>query len=354
VRSDTPVEDDFASHDLRFSSRAHSADSAFLGVNLVGQTPSFLRLLDTIERIAKYDVTVSIYGETGTGKELVARSLHYLGTRAGGPFVPVNCGTLPETLLENELFGHEPGAFTDACGSQAGLIAQADGGTLFLDEVEALSSKSQVALLRFLQDGEYRPLGGTTSKIADVRIVAASNVAFDVLRQDGNLRDDLFFRLNVVPVCVPPLRERPEDIVRIANHYLEIFKIEYEKPESYLHESTLAWMRGHDWPGNVRELENALRRAILLAESDAVYPPDVQPQATAHAPAGTTTQLINEPFTQAKAKVVQAFEKEYLTRLLTHARGNVTRAARHADKERRALGKLLKKHGLQPSDYLRA
>ena len=177
----------------------------FLSMNLVGNSPEFLDVLARMKRVAGHDIAVSIYGETGTGKELIAKALHYLSPRAGGPFIPVNCGGLPDSLLENELFGHEDGAYTDARGRYAGLISDADGGTLFLDEIEAMSPKAQVALLRFLQDKQYRPLGGKALKTADVRIVAASNVRLEALRRGSVFREDLFFRLNVMPITLPPL-----------------------------------------------------------------------------------------------------------------------------------------------------
>jgi len=234
---------------------------------------------------------VSIYGETGTGKELAARAVHYLGSRSSGPFIPLNCGSLPDTLLENELFGHERGAFTDAKSSQPGLIEQADGGTLFLDEVEDLSAKAQAALLRFLQEGEYRPLGSKTLKRANVRVVAASNVPFLELKKTGRLRNDLFYRLNVLPVFMPPLRERGEDILLMAEHFLIELRVRYDKPGTYLHPSSMRWIVRNDWPGNIREMENALHCGFLMAYGDAIYPHDMFP----HTEAGGAARTIIDP-----------------------------------------------------------
>jgi DNA-binding NtrC family response regulator len=326
----------------------------FLGLNLVGQAPAFLEVLDMVKQIAGYDVAVSIYGETGTGKELVARAIHYLGPRASGPLIPVNCGALPDALVENELFGHERGAFTDARNSQQGLIAQADGGMLFLDEIEELSPKAQVALLRFLDDKRYRPLGCETLKAANVRIITASNIAFKDLREAGTLRDDLFFRLNVLAVSLPPLRERSEDIPLLAEHFLSSFRIRYEKPSKFLHASTERSMMNYGWPGNIRELENGLHRAFLLARDDAIFAHDVMPGMDAIDVPATTDMAADLPFNTAKAQAISTFERAYLENLLQRSEGSVTRAARYAHKERRALGKLLKKHGLQAASFSRS
>lgn len=323
----------------------------FCGLNLIGESPAFLHVLSTVKRIARHNVTVSIYGETGTGKELVARALHYLGPRASGPFIPINCGALPDTLLENELFGHERGAFTDARSSQQGLIAQAEGGTLFLDEVEELSPKAQVALLRFLQDGQYRPLGGKALKTADARIVTASNVAFADLKENGKLRNDLFYRLNIVPLPVPALRHRTDDIPLLAEHFLSAFRVRYEMPAKFLHASTIRWMQEHDWPGNIRELENVLHCAFLLSIGNAILRSDMLHEPdTSNLDTKERSPTIHS-FSTAKAETIDAFEKRYLSELLCRTGGNVTRAAEYAEKERRTLGKLLKKHGLEPSSF---
>jgi DNA-binding NtrC family response regulator len=289
---------------------------------------------------------VLIEGETGTGKELVARALHYLGPRAGGPFVPVNCGALPDHLLENELFGHERGAYTDARTASTGAIGAAAGGTLFLDEIEALSPKAQAALLRFLQDREYRPLGSSRALRSDARVVAASNADLRALSAGPAFRADLFFRLDVLSLRLPPLRERRGDIGLLAEHFVKRFCDEYGKARKALAPGALAMLEGHDWPGNVRELENLIHRSVLLADGPALFPQpaaaDAKPQDTSQ---GST--LPGEPFAVAKARAIEAFERSYLTALLRATGGNVSEAARRADKERRALGKLLKKHAIR-------
>ncbi|NNK14022.1 MAG: sigma-54-dependent Fis family transcriptional regulator [Desulfofustis sp.] len=323
-------------------------------INLIGQSRAILDVLATVKRIADFDVVVSIYGETGTGKELVARSIHYCGKRSAGPFIPVNCGALQDNLFESELFGHEKGAFTDARHEHPGLIEQADTGTLFLDEIEALSPKGQVALLRFLQDKQYRRIGGKLLRSADVRIIVASNVNLDVLRGElGQFREDLFYRLNVLPVCVPPLRERPEDIPLLAKHFLMAFKAGFNMPGKYLGRASMEWLSDRTWPGNVRELENTIQRGVLLASEDEILPEHLQPPATTACaqPDEPLSDLNHMSFSEAKAQAIEKFEQEYLRAILRHSQGNISSAARQAKKERRALGRLIKKHQINPAAF---
>lgn len=325
----------------------------FKRYGLIGASTAFREVLRLITRVARYDAPVLIEGETGTGKELCARAIHYLGTRQGQPFIPVNCGALPDNLVENELFGHEKGAFTDAKQSQVGLVAQAQGGTLFLDEIETLSPKGQVALLRFLEDFEYRPLGGKGLRKADVRLIVAGNTELTLLVERGEFRRDLFYRLNVVTIDIPPLRERKDDIKLLAEAFVSQASVRYRLPLKALDLSSLAWMENHDWPGNVRELENVIHRAYVISDG-----------ACIRLAAGDTVRCalasgdepkndsVERDFNAAKARVIQEFEQAYLRQLLTETSGNVTVAAKRAGKERRALGKLLKKHGLDRSHYL--
>ncbi|MEN8205162.1 MAG: sigma-54 dependent transcriptional regulator [Pseudomonadota bacterium] len=317
----------------------------FTALNLVGRSTAFTKVLDIVKRIAGYDVSVAIYGETGTGKELVARAVHYLSPRADGPFIPVNCGSLPDTLFENEMFGHARGAFTDARIAQAGLIDHADGGTLFLDEIEALSLKSQAALLRFLQDKQYRPLGSKSLKIANVRIVTASNVAASLLREQGLFREDLYYRLNVMPLTLPPLRERVGDVELLAAHFMQSLRNRYAQPEKQLSPAISQWITAHSWPGNVRELENTLHRAFLLSVDDTIEYEHLYFDEPGAGKLPQADTALNElPFNEAKTIAINEFEKNYLRVLIQQVKGNVTRAAERAHKERRSLGKLLKKH----------
>ncbi|GJL65143.1 MAG: sigma-54-dependent Fis family transcriptional regulator [Nitrospirales bacterium] len=326
----------------------------FAKLNLVGRSPAFLRNLAFAQKIGQWDAPVLIHGETGTGKELFARALHYLGSRRAFPFVPVNCGAIPDTLLENELFGHERGAFTDAYDKQPGLVNQAHHGTLFLDEVDTLSSKAQVALLRFLQDQVYSPLGGKQSCRVNVRIIAASNVNLLSLVEKQKFRRDLFYRLDVLPLHLPPLRERKEDIPILVDHFLRQFSVRYNIGAKVLHPRVLTWMTQYAWPGNVRELENILHRNFLISDSVVIHRfinVQTYDACLSHC-SDPATNVLDLQFTQAKAHVVEDFEKSYLIELLRTMDGNITQAAKRAGKERRTLGKLLKKHGIARKDYL--
>ncbi len=239
----------------------------------VGRSPAFREIVDLLPRIAAAGTAVLIEGETGTGKEMAARALHYLSPRAGFPFIAVNGGALPDTLLEAELFGHERGAFTDAHARREGLIAQAEKGTLFLDEIDSLSRKAQVSLLRMLQEGVYRPVGGA-ERPADVRVVAATNAPIGELVRTGAFRADLYYRLCVFHVALPPLRRRPEDIPLLAEHFLEKHAAG-DGPTPVLSPAALAVVLAHDWPGNVRELENAMIRSSRLCRGGRIEPEDL-------------------------------------------------------------------------------
>lgn len=285
-----------------------------------------------------------IEGETGSGKEVAARAVHYWGPRSAGPFVPVNCGALPDHLIEAELFGHERGAFTDAKLSRRGLVAEANGGTLFLDEVDALSAKAQVALLRFLQDQRYRPLGSTRELWTNVRMIAATNQPLVHAIDAGRFRSDLMYRLNILHLRLPPLRERIGDAEKLAQHFVHLFCAKYHLAAQTLDEATLAWIRSQRWPGNVRELENWVHRHLLMG--DAQSRTQLSPSALTSAAAGDAPSIAS--FQSAKAEAVRRFERDYLVAALRQAHGNVTRAAHIAGKERRAFGKLLKKHGIDP------
>jgi two-component system, NtrC family, response regulator AtoC len=318
------------------------------GLNLVGRSPAFLATMDTVRRLVRCDAPVLVLGETGTGKELVARAIHNLGARASGPFVPVNCGALPDHLMENELFGHERGAYTDARSAAPGAIGEAAGGTLFLDEVDALSPKAQAALLRFLQDREYRPLGGGRTRRADARVIAASNADLRELCERRAFRPDLYFRLDILSVALPPLRARGEDIELLATHFARSYARQYGLPSPRLDRRCLDLLRDYPWPGNVRELENLVHRQLLLADGPRL---SLRPGADPAGPPAGAGGQVPAPgrFAEAKARAIESFERAFLARLMEETGGNVTRAARLADKERRALGKLLKKHAIVPA-----
>lgn len=290
-----------------------------------------------IERVARYDVSVLIEGETGTGKEVVARHLHYSSARSAGPFVPVNAGAIVDLLVENELFGHEGGAYTDARSTRPGLVELANGGTLFLDELDALGTHSQAALLRFLQDGCYRPVGSTRELVADVRIVAATNANLDELHRSGAIRSDLYFRLAGVTIHVPPLRSRPNDILPLARHFLAELSARWpQRGRCSLGPELCGWLLCQNWPGNVRELRSAIEQCFIMGDSDVLMPLIEQQPAV---PALGC-------FRAEKAGVVCAFERDYLERAMREANGNVSRAARAAGKERKGFDRLLRKHGI--------
>jgi two-component system response regulator GlrR len=313
--------------------------------SFVTQDERMRRVLEDIRRMARANAPVLIIGETGTGKELCARALHHLSSRRNGPFIPVDCPALPDHLLENELFGHARGAYTDAHQEQKGLVALARGGTLFLDEVDSLSAVSQAKLLRFLQDRRYRPLGSDRFVDADVTLLAAANRDLRECVEQRQFREDLYYRLNVLNVVLPPLRDRPGDIELLAHHYLRELA-QSGRPAS-LTPSAVERLRSHHWPGNVRELINTLMRAAVLADHGRILPVHlslgpssaVAPSMRAEAPPGAS-------FRAARASALEAFERKYVAELLERHHGNVTHAAREAGKERRAFGRILRKYSI--------
>lgn len=320
----------------------------FALLNMIGDSTVFRTAMRRLGRMAACDAPILIEGETGSGKEVAARAIHYLSKRRNRPFVPVNCGAIPDSLVESELFGHGRGAFTDARDARSGLVAQANGGTLFLDEIDALSLKAQVALLRFLQDQRYRPVGRDKEILSDVRIVTASNKTLQLLAETDRFRTDLLYRINVLQLRLPPLREREEDIERLAEHFLQNFRKRYGEGPQRIDPEALRWMRRQSWPGNVRELENVIHREFLLADGPALRIDGAQ----AVEDVGTHVERA-EPldFRQAKERAIEIFERRFLTRVLSATHGNVSAAAKLANKERRALGRLLKKHGIDRHRY---
>jgi two-component system response regulator GlrR len=306
---------------------------------IIGESPAFLDQVRCIPRFARCDATVLISGESGTGKEIFARAIHYLSPRADRPFVPVNCGALPENLVESEIFGHKRGAFTGAASDQAGLIREAEGGTLFLDEVDCLTAQAQVKLLRFLQDGEYRPVGSQKILRANIRVVAAANADFSHIVRSGKFREDLFYRLNVLALALPPLRERHGDIVLLTHDFLEKQAAIAKTRSKNLSLAAFNRLLSHSWPGNVRELQNVLTRAIVLSDRDLIEPSDLNlPEERSAAE--------DQSFRTMKSRVVWRFEHDFLAAALHAHQGNITRAAYAAKKNRRAFWELLRKHNL--------
>lgn len=315
---------------------------------MIGQSKVFLETLRLVEKISNCDAPVVIEGETGTGKELVARAIHYGGARREYPFVPINCGAIPDVLVENELFGHKQGAYTGAQSDNAGLVAQAQHGTLFLDEVDTLTPKAQVTLLRFLQDHLYRPIGAGKTRSADVRVVVASNTDLEKRVKEGSFRLDLLHRLKMLYLKLAPLRERHGDAVLLANHFLHACAARFGRNDKALHPDTVAWFDQYCWPGNIRELENLICREYLL-EDGAVIRFESPAFANEDRRIGIDRRraiLAAMDFTKAKNQVIEEFEQCYLAEMLIKAHGNVTKAAEFAGKERRAFGKLLKKYDM--------
>jgi len=295
--------------------------------HLVGASEAMRELARQIQRLAAQKATVLLSGESGTGKELVARALHELSPRAGFPFVAVNCGALPEALLESELFGHVRGAFTDAVRNKKGLAAEADGGTLFLDEIGELPLALQPKLLRFLQEEEVRPVGDTRARRVDVRVVAAS--ARDLKRAvaDGGFREDLYWRLAVVPLRIPPLRERPEDVPALAEHFLARFaRLRPELGPLSLADDARAALAAHRWPGNVRELEHALERAVVMTEGPVVHEADL-PEEVRERPAGRPPAAGEGADALSIKRATRALEASLIRAALERTGGNRTKAA---------------------------
>jgi DNA-binding NtrC family response regulator len=323
-------------HDLALV-RARLTDDTALN-RLVGRDPTFVSAIRLVPRLARTDATVVITGETGTGKELCAGAIHHLSARRDAPFIPVNCGAVPDQLFENELFGHRRGAFTDAHRDQKGLIALAEGGTLFLDEVDALSPAAQAKLLRFLEERSFRPLGSERSDRADVRIIAATNRDPDACMRGGQLREDLYFRLNVLRIHLPALRERPGDIAPLAQSLLARCQHDDTVTARAFSASALRRLAQYHWPGNVRELLNVVQRAAVECDGDTILPEHV------HVPVPQTVASAAVDFRTARAAVVAAFERQYVQDLLRKHDGNVTHAAREARQDRRAFGRVIKRH----------
>ena len=315
--------------------------------HLVGESPSFLAAVEKIPLVARCEAGVLLYGETGTGKELVARAIHYLSPRAKKPFIAVNCGAIPTELVENELFGHERSAYTGAVTPQIGVVQEAEGGTLLLDEVDSLPLLAQVKLLRFLQEKEFRPLGSSRTRRADVRVLAAANSDLESAAREGRMRQDLYYRLSVIPLHLPPLRERREDIPLLARHFLRKHAGERRPPA--LSPQTLDVLLGYEWPGNVRELEHVLERAVVLAPDEEVL--DERHIALPRPPGPAAAPPAAESFRDAKARVVAEFEESYLRKLLCVHDGNISGAARAAGKNRRAFWELIRKHGIDPRRF---
>ncbi len=315
----------------------------------VGKHPQVLSVLDMVNRIADTDATVLITGESGTGKEIIAQMLHEKSSRRTNSFIAVNCGAIAETLQESELFGHVRGAFTGAMAPRVGKFEAAHGGTIFLDEISEISKALQVKLLRILQSGEYAPVGIAENRFCDVRVVAATNQDLQPLIEDGRFRQDLYYRLNIIRLEIPPLREHKEDIPLLIDHFLKMFKDAYQRPELQINREAEELLMQYDYPGNVRELENIVRRAIILC-SDKCISPDYLPREVL-SPRFASTQSEPPTFHQAKAQVVEEFEREYLASMLRDCGGIASRAAQRSGLSERNFYEKLKRYGIHSTTF---
>ena len=314
------------------------------GTQIIGNTPAMLNLLGRLPMTAQTDASVVVYGESGTGKELVAKRVHELSKRKRGAFVTVNCGALADTLLESELFGYKRGAFTDAHRDTPGLVEEAEGGTLFLDEIGEISPSVQVKLLRFLQSKEYKALGSPKVKTADVRIVTATNRDLKRMSEHGDFREDLYYRLNIVPLTVPPLRERKADIPLLATHFLAKFRKDFEKDIDGFSPEAFARLVAHDWPGNVRELENKVQQLVVLTTDKIIRSLDLLDDGGA-SPDPFSGSIGS--FRDEKRRLLAQFEAEYVRQMLDRADGNLSEAARLSGLDRKNFWLIAKRHGLR-------
>ena len=309
--------------------------------NIVGKSAKIMELFKLIQDVAPTNTTVLIQGENGTGKELIANAIHFNSPNVNKPFIKLNCGVLAETLLESELFGHVKGAFTGAIKDKIGRFELANGGTLFLDEIGEISPNMQVKLLRVLQEGEFERVGGTETIKVDVRIIAATNVNLEERIRDGKFRQDLYYRLNVIPIRVPPLRERKDDIQLLANHFIEKFERIHKKKIIRLEDDVLPSLQEYDWPGNIRELENYLERAIVLNKSSIISRVDF-PDTIAR----TKVPGMEYDTSNGLMPVVEDFERKLILSELEKNRGNKVKTAQHLKLHRSTFLSKLKKYNI--------
>jgi DNA-binding NtrC family response regulator len=340
--------------DLRLQvMRQHSHSDTYA---LIGISPAFRKAVDLARKVAPTDASVFISGESGTGKEVIAQFIHQHSRRAKKPLVPINCAALPEPLLESEMFGHRKGSFTGADRDKPGLLETANGGTLFLDELTEMSLPLQAKLLRVVQDGVVRRVGAETAgDPVDVRFISATNRDPQEAVERGVLRGDLFYRLRVVPITLPPLRQRVEDIAMLANHFLGVFWHRHRQmPDRAprLSDASIEYLRSRPWRGNVRELQNAIEHVAVLVEPEQLIEPGDIPiyDDVERASERTPAPLLDGPFHDVKDQVISQFERDYLTRLVARAAGNMSKAARQANIDRTTLYRLMEKHGLQRDD----
>lgn len=326
--------------------------------NIIGTSPAMKKVFDAIRMVAPTDVTVLIRGESGTGKELIARAIHELSDRRNGPFVPVNCPAVPEQILESELFGYKKGAFTHAVHDRKGLFQEAQGGTIFLDEIGDIPMSIQTKLLRVLQEKEIKPLGDTHTLKIDVRVIASTNQDLERKITEGTFREDLFYRLNVVPIFVPPLRERKEDIPLLAEHFLKKYAEKFKKPLKWISPEAMKFLVNKEWKGNVRELENTIMRGVLFSLNEELLLKDLGLEAQEDIKLTkfgefSSDDMMGLSYREAKEKFLQKFHEKFFGNLLSITNGNISQAAKLCGLERQALQYILKRYGIQVDRYKR-
>ena len=311
--------------------------------SIIGSSPAITSILRRIEQVAQSSATILICGESGTGKELVAMAIHHHSHRNDKPFITVNCTAMPEQIIESELFGHVKGAFTGAWKDKKGLVEEANLGTLFFDEIGDLNMVMQAKLLRLLQEAEYKPVGGLTTKHADIRFLAATNQDLRKLIAEKRFREDLFYRLNVINFDIPPLRDRKEDIPALVHHFLEKYTMLNQKEIRQIDPEAMSALMAQKWPGNVRELENIIERGVVLCRSDHIELSDIFPEKSHISPYFLFDQDIYDiPFKEAKENVIKAFHQSYIVSILKQSNGNISRAAERAGLQRQYLHRLIK------------
>ncbi len=317
----------------------------------VGASPAMAKAYDTIDMLAKTDVTVLITGQSGTGKNLAARAIHDLGNRSGRPFVRVSCPTVPENILESELFGYAKGAFTHATADRKGLFEEADGGTLFLDEIGDISPSIQTKLLQVLEEKEFKPLGRNQSVKVDVRVIAATNRDLQKKLEEGEFREDLYYRLCVVELALPSLNARKEDIPLLVDFFIDRYCKTYERPRKTVSQEIMTEFLDHKWKGNVRELENLIKRAIIMAPDDVVQLADIGWARTASVPAVCSGAMTSQPYRDAKTALMNDFNRRYVREALEKSGGNVTRAALASGLERQSFQQIMKKCRIRSESF---
>jgi len=318
--------------------------------DIVASSPQMQKVLETIRKVATHDANILLRGESGTGKELAARAVHNASRRSNCPFVPIDCAAMPENLLESEMFGYEKGAFTGAVSTKRGLLETAADGTVFMDEIGELPLTMQSKLLRVLQDRKFRRLGGTELLTTDFRLIAATNRNLQEMVKDGSFREDLYYRLNVVTIELPPLRDRPAAIAPLAQHFLRYF-VEKTGKEVKISNVAMMIMEKYGWPGNVRELMNVVERAVSLTEFNQITPLDL-PVSILESVKGAV-RPTEESFRAAKRRLIEEFEPRYLSEILSETGGNVSEAARRCGMKRSAFQRLMAKYSLQTLEFRR-